>query len=101
MTTAKVKSIKATVVFPADQKPDISPEDPRIRIEMEGGLTILAKVNAKAARKLRLHTGTSVLQGRLVIDQGVLTLADAGFTFSPPPTADAAASGLPTEPKSV
>lgn len=44
MTTAKVKSIKATVVFPADQKPDISPEDPRIRIEMEGGLTVLAKV---------------------------------------------------------
>lgn len=100
MTTAKVKSIKATVVFPADQKPDISPEDPRIRIEMEGGLTILAKVNAKAARKLRLHTGTSVLQGRLVIDQGVLTLADAGFTFSPPPTADAAASGPPASPQS-
>ena len=62
--------MKATVVFPADAKPDIDPADPRIRIEMEGGLTVLAKVNAKAARKLREHVGVSVLQGRLVIDQG-------------------------------
>jgi hypothetical protein len=98
MTTAKVKSIKATVVFPADAKPDIDPADPRIRIEMEGGLTVLAKVNAKAARKLREHTGTSVLQGRLVIDQGVLTLADAGFSFAPAPTPASSPQG---EPKAV
>ena len=95
MTTAKVKSIKATVVFPADAKPDIDPADPRIRIEMEGGLTVLAKVNAKAARKLREHVGVSVLQGRLVIDQGVLTLADAGFAFAPAPTPAASPQAAP------
>ena len=97
MTTAKVKSIKATVVFPADQQPDISPEDPRIRIEMEGGLTILAKVNAKAARKLRLHTGTSVLQGGPAILYCVLTRAVAGLSSCRRRRSDPADSGRPTE----
>jgi len=97
MTHVKVKSIKVTIVFPADAKPDVAPEDPRVMLDMDG-LKIQAKVNAKAARKLKAHDGGAVLQGRLVVERGELVLIDAGFTFleAKPP-----ASSPPAAPESA
>jgi hypothetical protein len=40
--------------------------------------------DAKAARKLAAHAGGAVLQGRLIVEGGKLSLADAGFTWIEP-----------------
>ena len=55
---------------------------------------IHGKVNAKAARKLAAWAGGAVLQGKLIVDDGKLVLADAGFTWiEPKPQAEAATEG--------
>ena len=85
MTTVRVQSVKLVLPFKAGDVPqDIDPADPRIVIDL-GGLTIQAKVNAKAVRKLAQHPGGAVLQGRLVREtDGTLHLLDAGFQFLEP-----------------
>jgi hypothetical protein len=60
--------------------PTIDPADPNILIDLDG-VKITTKVNAKAARKLASHDGGAILQGRLLVERGVLVLADAGFQF--------------------
>jgi hypothetical protein len=99
--TIKCSGLKVSLPFKAGELPDINPDDPRFLLDMDG-FKIEGKVNAKAARKAKTWPGGAVLQGRLVVQDRVLVLLDAGFTFNPPPapTEEAAApSGLPPTPK--
>jgi hypothetical protein len=41
-------------------------------------------VNLKAARKLAAHNGGAVLQGKLIVEGGKLSLAEAGFSWIEP-----------------
>jgi hypothetical protein len=41
----------------------------------------IGKVNPKAARKLKEHKGGAVLQGKLIVEAGMLCLAEAGFSW--------------------
>jgi hypothetical protein len=81
--TIEVPSIKAVIPFKAGSLPRIDPNDPAFELTMSG-LKIRAKINAKAARRLAGHTGSAILQGRLVMEGGRLLLVDAGFTFNDP-----------------
>ena len=83
MTSLTITSAKLNIVLPAGKLPDVDPNDPTIRINLEG-LTIVAKVTAKATRKLKTHSGAAILQGKLVMERGGLVLADAGFQFLEP-----------------
>jgi hypothetical protein len=61
------------------------------------GFKVVARINPKSARKLVIHPGGAVLQGRLLVESGHLVLKDAGFSFidtSPAPTP----SSPPTKP---
>jgi hypothetical protein len=89
MTTIAVSAVKATIVFPEGKLPVIDPNDPQLEIRL-GGLSIAAKVNAKAARKLATWAGGAVLQGRLIESDGRLVLAEAGFTWIDPKPAETA-----------
>ena len=63
--------------------PAIPPEDPVFCLVL-GGIQIAGRVTPKAARKLAAHPGGAVLQGRLMVEDGKLSLADAGFQFIEP-----------------
>jgi hypothetical protein len=58
-----------------------------------GGVEIHGKINPKAARKLAVHAGGAVLQGKLVSEGGKLALLDAGFTWIDPKARAQAAAG--------
>ena len=75
-----IKSAKLTVVLKAGELPTIDPADPRFTLDLDG-VEIAAKVHSKAARKLQTHDGGAVLQGRLAVEHGQLTLLDAGFQW--------------------
>jgi hypothetical protein len=85
-----IASAKLNVVFPEGKLPGIDPNDPSFVLVL-GGIEIRGKVNAKAARKLAAHVGGAVLQGRLIVDGGKLSLAEAGFSWIEP-KAEAAAT---------
>jgi hypothetical protein len=90
MTTIKISSLKAVVSFKAGELPRVDPNDPVIKIVL-GTVEITARINAKSARKLAVHPGGAVLQGKLSVEGGRLVLAEAGFQFlDPKPAADAA-----------
>jgi len=78
MKSIPVTSLKLTLPFKAGELPQIDPANPRFAL-MLGPLTIMVSVNAKAARKLAMHQGGAVLQGRLMCEGGKLVLAEAGF----------------------
>jgi hypothetical protein len=78
-----IKAAKLAVVFKAGELPTIDPADPSFVLDLDG-VEINAKINAKAARKLKDHTGGAVLQGKLVVENGQLTLLDCGFQFLEP-----------------
>lgn len=80
MLKIPITAVKANVVFKAGQLPQINPENPTFILDL-GGIEIHGKVNAKAARKLATHQSGTVLQGRLVAENGKLTLCEAGFQF--------------------
>jgi hypothetical protein len=78
-----IASAKLSVVFPEGKLPAIDPADPAFVLVL-GVVEIGGKVNAKAARKLAQHTGGAVLQGKVIVEAGKLSLADAGFTWIEP-----------------
>lgn len=80
MKRIDITSAKLAVVFPEGKLPVIDPADPAFVLVL-GGLEIRGKVNAKAARKLAIHNGGAVLQGRLVVEGDKLELAEAGFAW--------------------
>ena len=93
MKRIDIPSAKFAVVFPAGKLPGIDPNDPSFTLAL-GGFEIHGKVNAKAARKLAAHAGGAVLQGRLIVEGGKLSLAEAGFQFiEPKPQAETATEG--------
>jgi hypothetical protein len=88
-----IPSAKLNVVFPGGKLPAIDPNDPSFTLVL-GGFEIQGKVNTKAARKLAAHAGGAVLQGRLIVEGGKLSLLDAGFSWiEPKPQAEAATEG--------
>ena len=95
MKRVDIASAKLTVIFPAGKLPAIDPADPAFVLVI-GGLEINGKVNPKAARKLSVHPGGAVLQGKLVTEGGKLDLLDAGFTWIDPKP-EAAADAERTE----
>ena len=58
-----------------------------------GDVEIGGKVNPKAARKLAQHKGGAVLQGKLIVEAGKLSLADAGFSWIEPKADEAEGGG--------
>ena len=96
MKRIDIGSAKLAVVFPEGKLPSIDPDHPAFLLNL-GGFEIVAKVNAKAARKLASWAGGAVLQGRLIVEGGTrLTLAEAGFSWiepRPKDGAEAAAGG--------
>ena len=95
MVELKVAALKVTLPFKAGQLPiSIDPENPAFVLNLDG-LKIHCKINAKAARKLRVHQetgGGAVLSGKLVSANGQWTLTEAGFQFLPPPGTPGAAN---------
>ena len=95
MVTLKVSSLKVALPFKAGQLPvAIDPDNPSFVIDLDG-LRVLCKINAKAARKLRVHNetgGGTVLSGKLQVVNGELTLVEGGFQFLSKPD-DTAAGG--------
>jgi hypothetical protein len=90
-----IGSAKLAVVFPEGKLPAIDPNDPNVTLVL-GGFEIRAKINSKAARKLAAWAGGAVLQGRLIVEAGKLSLAEAGFSWIDPKAkagAEAAAGG--------
>lgn len=83
MTRISISSAKLNVVFPEGKLPAIDPARPDFLLDL-GGTEIRGKINAKSARKLAAHRGGAVLQGRLVIEAGKLSLLDAGFSWLEP-----------------
>jgi hypothetical protein len=83
MTRLDIASLKATVVFPEGKLPMIAAADPAFVLVL-GGFEIRGSVNPKAARKLAVHKGGAVLQGKLIVEGGKLALADAGFSWIEP-----------------
>jgi hypothetical protein len=83
MTTISIQSAKLNAVFKAGSLPRIDPNSPEFIIDL-GGFQILARVNAKAARKLAIHQGGAVLQGRLVVEHGKPVLLEGGFQWIDP-----------------
>ena len=86
-----IASAKLTVVFPEGKLPGFDPADPAFVLVL-GDFEIRGKVNPKAARKLAQHKGGAVLQGKLIVEGGKLSLADAGFNWIEP-KADEAEGG--------
>ena len=78
-------------MFKAGELPRIDPGNPALVLAI-GSLRVEGRVNPKAARKLAVHQGGAVLQGRLEEQSGKLVLADAGFTWiePKPPSAETA-----------
>jgi hypothetical protein len=93
MRRLDILSAKLSVVFPEGKLPAFDPVDPAFTLVL-GSHEIHGKVNPKAARKLAQHKGGAVLQGKLVVEGGKLTLLDAGFSWIEP-KAEAAAGGSP------
>jgi len=95
MIVIPVTSLKVALPFKAGQLPvSIDPDNPSFVIDLDG-LRVLCKVNAKAARKLRVHNetgGGAVLSGKLQVVNGELTLVEGGFQFLSKPD-DTAAGG--------
>jgi len=95
MKTIAPKSVKLAVPFKAGELPQIAPEEPQFELTL-GGLKILVRVNAKAARKLGVWKGSAVLQGNLVNQSGKLALESAGFGWiDPKPEAEQPPVALP------
>ena len=92
MTRLDIATMKVSVVFPEGKLPAIDPANPEFVLVL-GDVKIQGKINPKAARKLAQHLGDAVLQGKLVVEAGKLSLADAGFSWIEPRTAAAEAGG--------
>jgi hypothetical protein len=91
MKVVNIKAAKLAIVFRQGELPLIDPAKPTFMLEL-GTYRVECAVNAKAARKLGVHAGGAVLQGRLVDDRGTLKLLDAGFQFLDPKPAEAVGS---------
>jgi hypothetical protein len=87
-----IPSAKLSVVFPEGFLPAIDPATPEFALVL-GGVEIGAKINPKAARKLAVHKGGAVLQGKLIVEAGKLSLADAGFSWIEPKADEAEGGG--------
>jgi len=99
--TVAIPSAKLNVVFKAGALPRVDHNRPEFLLDL-GGVKIAVKVSAKAARKLAVHPGGAVLQGRLVAEGGKLTLLDAGFAWTDPPKSESTpAPAFLTPPKAA
>ncbi len=98
MKTIAVQAIKVTLPFRTGELPKVPWQDPVFELSL-GGLKIECRITAKAARKLSIHSGPALLQGRLVMEGGRLVLLQAGFVFVDLKPAEVAA--LPTAAASV
>jgi hypothetical protein len=96
MKRIDITSAKLNIVFPEGKLPTLDPTDPAFILAL-GGTQIHGRVNAKAARKLAVHPGGGVLQGRLVVEGGRLNLLDAGFSWIEPKPAESVAVSTGTE----
>jgi hypothetical protein len=83
-----ILSAKLSVVFPEGKLPAIDPTEPAFILVL-GSHEIHGQVNPKAARKLAAHKGGAVLQGKLIVEAGKLSLADAGFSWIEPKAIEA------------
>lgn len=83
MGIVPVQSAKLMIPFKAGNLPRVSPDSPVFELLL-GDVRITVRISAKSARKLGVHPGGAVLQGRLVVDRGKLTLLEAGFTWCDP-----------------
>ena len=92
MKRLDIPSAKLSVVFPEGKLPAIDPAEPAFVLVL-GGVEIHGQVNPKAARKLAQHKGGAVLQGKLIVEAGKLSLADAGFSWIEPKTEAAEGGG--------
>src|SRR5262249_41983509 len=72
MKRIPIQGAKLNIVFRAGELPAIDPNNPEFLLAL-GAVEIRGKVNAKAARKLAVHQGGAVLQGRLIVEAGKLT----------------------------
>jgi hypothetical protein len=88
MRRLDIVNAKLSVVFPEGKLPAIDPADPAFVLVL-GGVEFGGKVNPKAARKLAVHKGGAVLQGKLIVEAGKLSLADAGFSWIEPKAIEA------------
>ncbi|MBV8268488.1 MAG: hypothetical protein JO252_19335 [Planctomycetaceae bacterium] len=100
MTTLPITSAKLTLPFKAGELPRIDPNDPKL-ILILGGVSIVAQVSAKAARKAGIWAGPAVLQGKLVFQDGRLAILDCGFAFIEPPATKPEAEGATPAPTSA
>ena len=83
MTRLDIALEKHDVAFRGGELQASPPEDPAFVLVL-GGLEIRGKVNAKAAKKLAAHRGGTVLQGKLGVEGGEASLAEAGFSWIKP-----------------
>ncbi len=83
MKTVPVTSANLKVVFRPGSLPQVDPANPTFTLTL-GGFSIDVRINAKSARKLAVHRGGAILQGRLVESGDRLQLVDAGFSWLEP-----------------
>ena len=92
-TIVEATNLKVVLPFKAGNLPAVDPANPMIKIKL-GKLNIMCKISPKAARKLAIHAGSAVLQGRLMFDGGgSLVLSEAGFQFVEQRPAEPVAGG--------
>ena len=84
MISLDVTSAKFALAFKAGELPQVDPNDPVIQVRLSG-VPIVARITPKAARKLAVWTGGSVLSGKLIAERGQLSLSEAGIQFLEPP----------------
>ena len=76
MKSFAAKAIKALFTWKAGDAPPIDPAKPEIEV-ICGGVRIIARISPKQARKLQAHQGGGKIEGKLVLVEGRLELAEA------------------------
>jgi len=91
MNTFAAKAIKATFSWKAENKPPFDPTSPVLEVNC-GGVKLIARLSPKQARKLQAHQGGGKIEGKLVLVDGRLELAEASAQFFDPPKEPSAPS---------
>lgn len=94
MKTIAAGNIKASFTWKAENAPVIDPNDPVVEIS-SGSIRLIARISPKQARKLQAHRGGGKIEGKLIVVDGRLELAEASaqlFDPKPVPATEGAAS---------